>query len=289
MKLGTVDVSAMYVGTTPVTAAYLGGTQVFGGASVDPFDELMATLAVGSTQIVAHPLRLGGMFIDRAGTVPVTADGDLLGRVTGYGGLPDAVAVSDTARGVYRAVGSQRWVEYNGTNTSYGTAALPAPGADKVQVFAGIRKLNGKNRGIICEISPDASVFNGAFFLIDQITAGQGNTEFRSRGTKISLARAGARAHPETIVTTGLGDISGNALALRINGTQVAQSASDQGSGNYNPSGTHSMAYGARANASLFFMGRSYGTLGPIARFGATATTDQIAAAETYYTTQITA
>ena len=113
---------------------------------------------------------------------------------------------------------------------------------------------------------------------------------FASRGITQAQATIDDAAYsaPVTSIYTGLGDISGDLVTLRIDGTQVAQSTADQGTGNYNPSGTYPLYYGARAGTSLFFNGRSYATLGPITRFSATnATTEQIEAAEAYYTARV--
>jgi hypothetical protein len=52
----------------------------------------------------------------------------------------------------------------------------------------------------------------------------------------------------------GFGDISNDIVTLRVNGTQTAQSTADQGTGNYNPSGTYPLFIGARNDASFRFI-----------------------------------
>lgn len=112
----------------------------------------------------------------------------------------------------------------------------------------------------------------------------------RSTGTQSTTANFShaSTAAPYIAIAVVMGDISGDLLALRVNGVQVAQSAGDQSAGNYNPAGTHRINYGAREGESwpFSFKGFHYGTLGPIVRFGANATADQIAAAEAYYTAE---
>ena len=195
-----------------------------------------------------------------------------------------ATAVSDAARGVFRDVGGKRWIEYNGVNTAYQTPALPAPGVDKAQVFAGVRKLSDAAVGMVVELS-SALGGNSGTFLMSAPNSTAANYGFNSRGTILNAATlASSYAAPITNVLTGIGDIAGDLATLRVNGAQVAQSTSDQGAGNFNPSGTYPLYYGARAGTSLFFNGHHYRTLGPIVRFGTSATPEQIAAAEAYYT-----
>ena len=257
-----------------------------GGGAPDPFAALVATLGTGAAQLIAHPLEYGSMFQDRAGTVPVTESGQLVGHCldAGPGGY-HAEAISDAARGIFRDVDGFRYIEYNGVNTGYQTPVLPAPGVDKAQVFAGVRCETDTNRGWIAEISIDASALIGAIWLTSPRDSGVANAEFLSCGTINSTSKSARTAAPSNFVFTGLGDISGDLATLRIDGTQVAQDTTDQGTGNYNPSGNHRLYYGARNGTSLFFEGRHYATLGPIVRFSAAnATTAQIEAAEAYYT-----
>ena len=194
----------------------------------------------------------------------------------------------------YQRVGSQYdvtevgkkslpYIAYNGVNTAYQTPVLPAPGVDKVQVFAGLRKLSDAATGIPIELSASSATNNSSFHLAApdvSLTYG-----WFSRGTtRIQAQTPASFAAPITNTVTGIGDISGDNATIRVNGTQVAQSTADQGSGNYNPSGTYPLYYGARAGTSAFFNGHHYRTLGPIVRFGTNATPEQIAAAEAYYT-----
>jgi hypothetical protein len=75
---------------------------------------------------------------------------------------------------------------------------------------------------------------------------------------------------------TGLGNISGDSSALRINGTQVALDTADQGTGNF-------LAYPLylfrRGGTSLPFNGRFYGM---IVRFGPNLSSALIASTESY-------
>jgi hypothetical protein len=81
---------------------------------------------------------------------------------------------------------------------------------------------------------------------------------------------------PLTTVATGLGDISGDSVSIRINGTlSAADTTTDQGTGNY---GNYPLYIGRRAGTSLPFNGRLYSL---IVR-GAQSTDAQIASTETW-------
>jgi hypothetical protein len=78
---------------------------------------------------------------------------------------------------------------------------------------------------------------------------------------------------PITNTLTGIGNISGDTVILRINGTQAASSAADQGTGNY---GNYPLYIGRRGGTTNPFNGRLYGL---IVR-GAQSTTEQIVETE---------
>lgn len=263
-----------------------------GGGAPDPFTSLMTTLSTGAAQLIAHPLEYGSMFQDRLGTVPVTEPGQLVGHCldAGPGGY-HATAISDAARGIFREVDGVRYIEYNGINTAYETPALPAPGVDKAQVFAGLRKLSDAAQAAAVGLS----ILPGARAGSLEVSApggGLSNQPYvvRSYGTlnAFAIAPAGAYDAPVTNILAAFADISADRATLRVDGIQAAQSTGDQGTGNYNPSGTYPLFYGARAGTSIFFEGNHYATLGPIVRFSATnASAAQIEAAEAYFTGRI--
>jgi hypothetical protein len=152
------------------------------------------------------------------------------------------------------------------------------PGTDKVQVFAGLRKLSdaGGFGAVFAEMSTDSALNNGAIGVFAPVasTTAYG---FRSRGTAaFSPIASGTLPAPSTNVLTGLGDISGDLATLRIDGAEVAASTADQGTGNF-------LAYpayiGARGGVSLFFTGEIYSL---ITRFGPNLTATELERVEAY-------
>lgn len=150
---------------------------------------------------------------------------------------------------------------YDGVDDFMATPTI-TPGTDKAQVFAGVRKLSDAAQGEIVELSASTVANNGTFDLFSSTPA---NTySFRSRGTAAPSATSpAAYTSPISNVLTGIGDISGDRVTLRVNGTQVAQSVVDQGTGNYL---AYPVYFGRRGGVTLPFNGyvfREIGRFGP--------------------------
>jgi len=164
------------------------------------------------------------------------------------------------------------YLHYNGVS-SFMVSPTITPGIDKAQVFVGVRKLSDAARGTVVELGVGGQT--GSLFLAAPRTGAVADYGYNSGGSILRDAISGAvYPAPTSNVVTGIGDIGVDNVALRVNGTQIAQSASDQGTENY-------LAYpiytGRRAGTSLPFNGLVYSK---IVRFGANLTDDQIASTE---------
>ena len=140
-----------------------------------------------------------------------------------------------------------------------------------------MRKLSDAAVGVVFEGSASSASNNGSFNL--QAPAGpSASYSYTSRGsveTSATIVNA-AYAAPVTNVLAGFGDISGDSALLRINGTQVASSAADQGTGNYL---TYSHFIGRREGTALPFNGRVYQL---IVRYGPNLSTSQVTETEAF-------
>ncbi len=159
------------------------------------------------------------------------------------------------------------YLHYNGVS-SFMVSPTITPGIDKAQVFVGVRWLVDFSYTSLIETSTAYDTNNGV------ITLGRtGSWIFGSKGTVGSLAQF-SKPSPTTDVVSGIGDIAGDKSTLRVNGTQVAQSVSDQGTGNF-------LAYpiytGRRGGTGFAFNGLVYSK---IVRFGPNLTADQIASTD---------
>jgi hypothetical protein len=150
------------------------------------------------------------------------------------------------------------------------------PATDKVQVFAGVRRI-GANSGIIAESSASAFSTNGAFNLASGALSNlPTNVRWETRGTLNARLDGVTSAVPVTQVLSGLGDISGDSSILRVNGAQVAQSTADQGTGNYL---AYPLYIGRRGGTTSPFNGRIYSL---VVRFGANLDAATITNAEKF-------
>lgn len=146
------------------------------------------------------------------------------------------------------------YVQADGVDDAYVTPTI-TPNTDKVQVFAGVRKLSDAARGIFAEFSASIALNNGGFALTAP-DAASATSAFESKGTVLSSAVASGLTAPITSVFSAVGDIAADTATLRRNGVQVATSATDQGTGNF-------IAYPAyiygRGGTSFPFNGLDFG------------------------------
>ena len=179
-------------------------------------------------------------------------------------------------------VASLSYIFFDGIDDFMITPTI-TPGTDKVQVFAGVRKLSDAALGIVAELAVVSGASNpGSFFLAAPRTAATGDFAFNCGGSAFGTGAISANsfAAPTTRVMTGIGDISGDVVTLRIDGAQVATSASDQGTGNF---GNYPLYIGRRGGTTLPFNGQMYGL---ITRFGANLNTSQLVSTEGWMNTK---
>jgi hypothetical protein len=147
--------------------------------------------------------------------------------------------------------------------------------ADKMTVFAGVRKLSDAAQGIVAELTVNAASTPNSFSL--QAPGPATSYRIVSGGslTAGAVFDATGLPAPRTSVLTELTNISGATAFLRENGTQVAGGSAAQGTGNY---ANAPLYIGRRGGASLPFSGYLYQL---IVR-GAPTTAADITATETW-------
>ena len=169
------------------------------------------------------------------------------------------------------------YLAFNGVNQWLQTNSIDFTYGDKLFVSAGVRKLSDALDGFVAELSSDANTNGRAFWLTAPAFAGA-NFGFFSKGVLGSYsgqAVGSGYTAPTTRVLGGIGDISGDQAILRVNGSQVASSTADQGTGNF---GNYPLYIGARAGTSLWFNGRLYG----LVVAGKQASASEIASTESW-------
>ena len=212
-----------------------------------------------------------------AGTLTLTVAGSVTFadlRVTNDGvSLPAYQRVTTSTD--YDTTGFPYYLFFDGTDDSLATATF-TPGTDKVQVFAGLRKLRDSATGIFAEMGTTGTQ-NGVITFAAPSSSGANSYRFSSRGTTSGNAGTGTfAAAPNTSVLTGLGDIAGDISTIRRNGSVVETSTADQGTGNFL---AYTFYIGRRGGTTLSFNGRIYSL---IIRFGANLDAATISNTETW-------
>lgn len=223
------------------------------------------------------PSDFSTMFQDAAGTAPVTAVGQPVGLMLDKSGRSNhAFNPSGNSANfpVLQQDGTGRYyLAFNGVNQRLQTNNIDFTYGDKMFVSVGARKLSDATTGVVTELSNSFSNA-GIFDIFAPVAAGSATYTFGSGGTSaVALTSPAAYASPATNIISGIGNISAPSAILRVNGSQVAQSTSSQGTGNY---GNYPLYIGARGGASLFFNGRLYGLVvaGKAASAGEIASTE---------------
>lgn len=129
-------------------------------------------------------------------------------------------------------------------------------GTDKMAVVMGVRKLSDAAQGIAVELSADTGSNNGSFRFTFPGGAGAATYAWLCKGTVASSLTASGYIAPITNVVSGIADIAGDSCLLRVNGVQVNQSTSDQGTGNY---GNYALFFGRRGGSSSPYNGLDFG------------------------------
>lgn len=234
-----------------------------------------ASLFTGSEQgYWIDPSDFSTMFQDIAGTVPVTAVGQLVGRILDKSGKGNHfVAPADANRPTLQ-------VDANGKHYISGgrlnTVSVINAGTDKFQVVAGVKAGPGTSTGFVCEFSPVTDTNDGSFFL-SAPHAGATNYGLRVRGTILTpTAQTASFTASETVLLTARADLTTDIRDIRRNGVAVGGGSSDCGTGNF---GNYQMFLMARSGGTVAFNGRIYQK---VCRFGAPLDTTSLTELEAF-------
>lgn len=210
------------------------------------------------------PSDITTLFQDSAGTTPVTASGQPVGRMLDKSGRGNhATQATAAARPTYTTGGGLAWLAFDGVDDGMVTASITLA-VDKVQVFAGARKTSDAATAVLVELSTSPGSVAGSMSLIFPFNATD-RVGGRSSGTAFALTSTASATlnAPVTAVLRLTADIAADSLAVASNGVALASVATDQGTGNYT---SNPLYIGRRAGTSNPFTGNLYGL---IVRFGA--------------------
>lgn len=244
----------------------------------------LALFAASEPGVWLDPSDLSTLFQDTAGTTPVTAAGQTVGLVLDKSGRGNhATQATAASRPTYQVVSGLPCLVFDGVDDFLVTPTI-TPGTDKVQVFAGVRKLSDAAIGQILGFGlGDVSAVNGSFALWGPNgVAANYRADVRGDVAGGTGYTATTFTAPTTNVIAVAFDIAGALRAdeiptFRINGVTPSLAAAGSGSAGTGNFGPHVMYMGRRGGTSFPFNGHLYGL---ITRFGPNLTADQIAQAE---------
>lgn len=228
-----------------------------------PFRFNPATLFIGGAVKGAFydPSDLSTLFQDAAGTTPVTAIGDPVGRILDKSGNgKHATQSSASSRPLLQQTNGLYHLTFDGSNDSMLTGSIDFTGTDKMTVWAGVTKSSDAAAGVVAELSDSFSAYNGTFILAAPSNTNAYDYSCRVKGTLLGGSTSSAASYipPVTNVATMRADIANDVSILRVNGAQAASTSNDLGTGNF---GNFPLFIGRRNNTSLPFNGRLYGLI----------------------------
>ncbi len=273
------------------------GTPLVGGIAVSPAGVIYASQSVvpvfspldlfasGEQGAWYDPSDLSTMFQDRAGTTPVTADGQTVGKILDKSGRGNhAVALSDAARPLYKTSGGLHWMQFDGVDDSLSTAAINFTSTDKMSVFGGVRK-NSAFDSILVELGPTTLSTAGSFYVGSDLFAST-TWDATLRGSSSTPgAYVTGYTTPVTSILSVLFDIAqttiDDEIKWRIDGVAkiATTSGATSGTGNFS---NNALNIAMRESGILAFNCRIYSLI----VLGRLATTQEITDTETWVNTK---
>lgn len=203
------------------------------------------------------------MWQDSAGTTPVTAVGQPVGRIADKSGRGNfRIQATAAARPILRQDATTGYYYLEGSNSRYMYSAttIDFTATDEVTLSVGFRNLSDVAPQCMVALS-SAALSNAGCFCLFPSGAGGGNNQlqFNSKGTGSQNGgyNVGFPA-PTTAVATGQGDISAPFARLRRNGVLSQQQTANQGTGNY---GNYVVYFGSYSTTQYNFNGYDYGSI----------------------------
>ena len=194
----------------------------------------------------------GLVWQDAAGTVPATAAGHPVGKITdGSGNGNHLTQSTSTARPVLTSYGGKLWLEFDGINNCLSTASIDFSASDEMSVVVGQRK-TGSAVAILAELGN----FSQRGFSIAAPESASLNYTYFCRGDNTAITTQAATmssgAAPDTAVISGTGSISGDISKIWRNGVAGIDGTGEKGPGTF---GNLPLFIGSRNNASLRYKG----------------------------------
>lgn len=165
------------------------------------------------------PSDLTTMFQDSAGTTPVTADGQPVGKILDKSGRGNhASQATAAARPLYKTDGTYSWLQFDGVDDSLSTAAIDFTSTDKMSVFSGNYFANNTGNQSVTALSSDPDAVAGSFRYDRNVATSR--LQLGSVGVRL-LSSYALSSPIKSVSSQSYRFDSGGSIALRHNGAAV--------------------------------------------------------------------
>lgn len=214
----------------------------------------------GSVGAWYDPSDISTLFQDSAGTIPVTADGDPVGKILDKSGNgKHLIQGTSASRPVYKIDGStgKPYLWTNDSDAWMSVGGFDLSGTENATIFSGLMKDSSAAFAVFCELSANSGANTGAFTLTAPISVAT-NLGFTSKGT---VAQAATRSGVSDNISCNVvcigntGFSSPSNAEIRVNNLATVSVVADQGASKY---GNHTFYLFRRGGTTAQFAGRMY-------------------------------
>lgn len=249
----------------------------------------LSLFAAGEQGFWYDPSDFSTLFQDSAGTIPVTATTQPVGRILDKSGRGNhATQVTSTARPTLQQdANGKYYLSFDGVDDFLVTGNINFTATSRMTSWAGIYSAS-TSLGLVGELSANTSLNNGTFALglVNNPTAGR--LSFQGRASNVdSIASSASTYNLVKLVITLSVDLTQalatSKLVAQINNTSGLTASLVDNADTSTAFGTYPFYIGARGGTTLPFNGRVYGM---IVR-GASSTAQQILSGNTFIDSRI--
>jgi hypothetical protein len=223
----------------------------------------LTLFAAGEKGVWFDPTDISTLFQDAAGTIPVTAYGQKVGRISDKSGNGNHATQSNAAFQPTYQIDNEGNpnLTFSGSYTQLATRAIDFTATAQMMVGVGLHVVGSASAAAAIELGSDVNSVNGSFlFGAPSSTA---DHSLYLRGTSTIAARVDNVVDGDDIML-GLFDISQATKELeliprlnrvQLSGSQITWTGTDAGTGNF---GNLPLFIGARSGGTLPFQGKIY-------------------------------
>ena len=194
------------------------------------------------------PSDMSTLFQDDAGTTPVTAVGQPVGKMLDKSGRGNhATQANASNKPILQSIGGKLALVFDGVDDFLSTASIDFTATDKMTEVLGI-SVNSGTFGVIHELSASLASNTGAFARLSGVVSSRHYpTVIRGSAAVNGYAGMASSTQPDLCVLSATHDIAGDLTRARRNGVYGGDETTDKGTGNL---GNYPLYIGRRGGTS---------------------------------------